>query len=275
MELLGYTFEVDAIQSMVLTYGKLLLVGLLILIAGLWIINRVVKGFRRLLVVRNVDETLIPFLVSLTGVIMKALLFISVITYVGIPMTSFIALLGAAGLAIGMALSGTLQNFAGGVILLILKPFKVGDFLEAQGHAGVVKEIQVFNTVLLTLDNKTVIIPNGGLSTGAMVNYTDQETRRVDLVFGISYDDDIDKARDIIKEVVAKDKTILTDPEPFIGVVELGDNSVNLVTRVWTNTAEYWNVYFFLNEYVKKAFDNQGISIPYPQRDVHIIKGEM
>jgi len=275
MELFGYSFEVDAIQSMVLTYGKLLLVGLIILIAGLWIINRVVKGFRHLLVVRNVDETLIPFLVSLIGVILKALLFISVITYVGIPMTSFIALLGAAGLAIGMALSGTLQNFAGGVILLILKPFKVGDYLEAQGHAGVVKEIQVFNTVLLTLDNKTVIIPNGGLSTGAMVNYSDQETRRVDLVFGIGYDDDIDKARDIIKEVIAKEATILTDPEPFVGVVELGDNSVNLVTRVWTKSAEYWNVYFFLNEYVKKAFDNQGISIPYPQRDVHIIKGEM
>ncbi|MBI9064179.1 MAG: mechanosensitive ion channel [Marinilabiliaceae bacterium] len=275
MELFGYSFEVDAIQSMVLTYGKLLLVGLLILIVGLWIISRVVKGFRHLLVVRNVDETLIPFLVSLTGVILKVLLFISVITYVGIPMTSFVVLLGAAGLAIGMALSGTLQNFAGGVILLILKPFKVKDYIEAQGYAGVVKEIQVFNTVLTTPDNKTVVIPNGGLSTGAMVNYSNQETRRVDLVFGIGYDDDIDKARDIIKEVIAKKTTIFIDPEPFIGVVELGDNSVNLVTRVWTKSAEYWNVYFFLNEFVKKEFDNQGISIPYPQRDVHIIKGEM
>jgi len=275
MELLGYEFEVDAIQSMVLTYGKLLLVGLLILIAGLWIINRMVKGFKRLLIARNVDETLIPFLVSLTSVTLKALLFISVITYVGIPMTSFIALLGAAGLAIGMALSGTLQNFAGGVILLILKPFKVGDYIEAQGYAGVVKEIQVFNTVLTTPDNKTVVIPNGGLSTGAMVNYSNQDTRRVDLVFGIGYDDDIDKARAIIKEVIARETNILTDPAPFIGVVELGDNSVNLVTRVWARTSEYWNVYFFLNEFVKKEFDKQGVSIPYPQRDVHIIKGEM
>lgn len=275
MELFGFKLEVEAMQSMVLTYGKLLLVGLLILIAGLWIISRMVKGFRRLLVARKVDETLIPFLVSLTGVTLKALLFISVITYVGIPMTSFIALLGAAGLAIGMALSGTLQNFAGGVILLILKPFKIGDYIEAQGYAGVVKEIQVFNTVLTTPDNKTVVIPNGGLSTGAMVNYSNQETRRVDLVFGIGYDDDIDKARDIIKEVISRKTNILADPAPFVGVVELGDNSVNLVTRVWAQTSEYWNVYFFLNEFVKKEFDKQGISIPYPQRDVHIIKGEM
>lgn len=172
MELFGYKLELEAVQSMVFTYGKLLLVGLLILIVGLWIINRMVKGFKRLLKARKVDETLIPFLVSLTGVTLKALLFISVITYVGIPMTSFIALLGAAGLAIGMALSGTLQNFAGGVILLILKPFKVGDYIEAQGYAGVVKEIQVFNTILTTPDNKTVVIPNGGLSTGAMINYS-------------------------------------------------------------------------------------------------------
>ncbi len=275
MELFGYKLELEAVQSMVFTYGKLLLVGLLILIVGLWIINRMVKGFKRLLKARKVDETLIPFLVSLTGVTLKALLFISVITYVGIPMTSFIALLGAAGLAIGMALSGTLQNFAGGVILLILKPFKVGDYIEAQGYAGVVKEIQVFNTILTTPDNKTVVIPNGGLSTGAMINYSNQETRRVDLVFGIGYGDDIDKARDIIKEVISRETNVLADPAPFVGVVELGDNSVNLVTRVWTQTSEYWNVYFFLNEFVKKEFDKKGITIPYPQRDVHIIKGEV
>lgn len=274
MEIFGYQIEMAQIQELVLKYGKLLIVGLLVLIIGLWIINKAVKGFRKLLHARDVDETLIPFLVSLVGVTLKVLLLVSVITYVGIPMTSFIAILGAAGLAIGMALSGTLQNFAGGVILLILKPFKVGDFIEAQGYAGVVKEIQIFNTIMTTPDNKTVVVPNGGLSTGAMVNYSNQETRRVDLVFGIGYGDDIDKARTIIKEVIARDERIHKDPEPFVGVVELGDNSVNLVTRVWSKTSDYWNVYFFLNEFVKKEFDKQGITIPYPQRDVHIIKGE-
>ena len=176
------------------------------------------------------------------------------------------------GLAVGMALSGTLQNFAGGVILLILKPFKVNDVIEAQGYIGKVVEIQVFNTVLLTGDNKTVIIPNGGLSTGAMVNYSKQPTRRVDLTFGIGYDDDIDHAKKVILSVINQLPSILKDPEPFIGVVEHGDNSVNLVTRVWANTADYWNVYFFLMENVKKEFDKENISIPYPQRDVHIIK---
>ncbi|TAJ04012.1 mechanosensitive ion channel family protein [Marinilabiliaceae bacterium JC017] len=253
-------------------YGIKFIVALVILLLGFWIVSKLVKGFKRLLVARKVDETLVPFLVSLSSVTLKVLLLISIITYVGVPMTSFIALLGAAGLAVGMALSGTLQNFAGGVILLILKPFKVGDFIEAQGYMGIVQEIQIFNTIVITLDNKTVIIPNGGLSTGAMINYTQKDTRRVDLVFGISYQDDIDKARTIIKEVAGRYDKILADPELFIGVVELGDSSVNLVARAWTKTSDYWDVYFYLNEFVKKEFDKQGVSIPFPQRDVHLVK---
>jgi small conductance mechanosensitive channel len=185
-------------------------------------------------------------------------------------LSSFIAHLGAAGLAVGMALSGTLQNFAGGVILLILKPFRVGDYIEAQGHAGIVKEIQIFNTIFTSLDNKVIIIPNGGLSTGAMINYTKEDTRRVDFVFGIGYDDDIDKARDIIKAVAEKNELIMKDPEVFVAVLEHGDSSVNLVTRVWSKTADYWTVYFYMMEFVKKEFDKQGITIPYPQRDVHM-----
>nr|WP_321450934.1 mechanosensitive ion channel domain-containing protein [uncultured Carboxylicivirga sp.] len=272
MEIFGYTIQMEEIQKLVITYGSKLIIGLLVLIIGLWIVGLIVKGFKRVLVSRSVDQTLIPFLVSIVGVTLKILLVISVISYLGISMTSFVAVLGAAGLAVGMALSGTLQNFAGGVILLILRPFKVGDFIEAQGYMGTVQEIQVFNTILLTPDHKKVIIPNGGLSTGAMINYSAQPTRRVDFTFGIGYGDDIDKAKQVILDVIKKNEMILTDPEPFIGVVGHGDSSVNIVTRVWANSTDYWTVYFYMMEYVKKEFDAQGVSIPFPQRDVHIIK---
>ncbi len=257
--------------SYVLSYGMKLLLAIILLLIGFWIIKKVVNGIHKILTSKNIDPTLIPFVKSLLSVTFKALLLISVISYLGIPMTSFVALLGAAGLAIGMALSGTLQNFAGGVILLILKPFKVGDFIEAQGYMGVVNEIQIFNTIITTTDNKRVIIPNGGLSTGALTNYTAEPTRRVDLTFGIGYSDDIDKARNVILDVINKNDSILKEPAPFIGVVELADSSVNLVTRVWTETASYWDVFFYMQETVKKDFDKQGISIPFPQHDVHMI----
>ncbi|WP_439183807.1 mechanosensitive ion channel family protein [Carboxylicivirga taeanensis] len=271
MEELGINnFNWQPVYDWVIANGIKLLVAILIAVVGLWIINKIVKGFKKLLVARSIDETLVPFIISLTSVTLKILLFISVISYLGVQMTSFIAILGAAGLAVGMALSGTLQNFAGGVILLILKPFKVGDYIEAQGHAGVVKEIQIFNTILTTPDNKVVIIPNGGLSTGAMTNYSRSETRRVDFVFGIGYDDDIDKARNIIIEVAGRQELILKDPQLFVGVLEHGDSSINLVTRAWAKTSDYWTVYFYMMEFVKKEFDKQGISIPFPQRDVHL-----
>jgi len=262
----------DKDYGFVLDYGVKLLLTIVILLVGFWIIKKIVNAVKSVMTKRSVDPTLIPFLVSLISVTLKVLLLISVISYFGIPMTSFIALIGAAGLAIGMALSGTLQNFAGGVILLILKPFKVGDFIEAQGFMGVVNEIQIFNTILTTTDNKRVIIPNGGLSTGALVNYSAENTRRVDLVFGIGYGDDIDKAKAVINDVIGKCEKILKEPETFIGVVELADSSVNLVTRVWTNTPDYWDVFFYMQETVKKEFDKQGISIPFPQHDVHMIK---
>jgi small conductance mechanosensitive channel len=258
--------------SYVLSYGVKLLMGIILLLVGFWIIKKVVNGIHKVMTKKDVDPTLIPFIKSLISVTLKALLLISIISYFGIPMTSFIALLGAAGLAVGMALSGTLQNFAGGVILLILKPFKVGDFIEAQGYMGVVNEIGIFNTILTTVDNKRVIIPNGGLSTGASINYTAESTRRVDLTFGIGYSDDIDQARSVIESVIKTNKMILSDPAPFIGVVELADSSVNLVTRVWTETANYWDVFFYMQESVKKEFDKQGVSIPFPQHDVHMIK---
>jgi len=272
MEFDGIIVVGDKDYGFLLEHGVKILFAIILLFVGFWIIKKALGGLKKVMLSSKLDDTLIPFLSSLFSITLKALLLITVISYLGVPMTSFVALLGAAGLAIGMALSGTLQNFAGGVILLILKPFKVGDFIEAQGYMGVVNEIQIFNTILTTPDNKRVIIPNGGLSTGAMVNYSSEKTRRVDIVFGIGYSDDIDKAKEVITSVFKKHKAVLSSPEPFIGVVELADSSVNLVTRIWTNAADYWDVYFYMQEFVKKEFDKQGISIPFPQHDIHMIK---
>lgn len=260
----------DKLMEWVIAYGGKLLLAVITLVVGLWLISRLTKVLRKIFELKSFEQTLQTFLLQLIGVVLKILLFISVITMVGVQMTSFIALLGAAGLAFGMALSGTLQNFAGGVMLLIFKPFKVGDYLEAQGYSGTVKEIQIFNTVLNTPDNKTIIIPNGGLSTGSMINYSAEERRRVDWTFGISYNDSIDKAREIILEIINADTRVHQEPAPFVGVISLGDSSVNLVTRVWVDASNYWVLFFEVNEKVKKAFDQKGISIPFPQQDVHL-----
>lgn len=262
--------KTDVLLELAITYGGKLLLALLTLIVGLWLIGKLNKGLNKLFKARDFEQTLQTFLSSLVGLTLKALLLISVISMVGVQMTSFIAILGAAGLAVGMALSGTMQNFAGGVMLLIFKPIKVGDYIEAQGHAGTVKEIQIFNTILNTPDKKTIIIPNGGLSTGSMINYSTEPVRRLDWTFRISYNDSIDKAREIIMEILNAEERIHQDPAPFVGLVNLGDNSVDLVTRVWVDAANYWPLFFEINEKVKKAFDAKGISIPFPQRDVHI-----
>ena len=251
-------------------FGLQLLGAIIALIIGLWIIKKLTSSVNSIMLKRKFDESLRPFLVSLINTILKILLVISVMSMLGIEMTSFIAILGAAGLAVGMALSGTLQNFAGGVMILIFKPFKVGDFIEAQGHMGVVKEIQIFNTILTTVDNKTIIIPNGGLSTNSMVNFSSQDTRRVDFVFGIGYGDDLEKAKSIIIDIANADKRVLQDPEPFARLSELGDSSVNITTRLWVKPDDYWDVYFDTMEAVYNQFNNQGINIPFPQMDVHI-----
>jgi len=251
-------------------YGIQIVGAIIILIIGLWLIKKVTKMTLILMEKQDIDESLRPFLISLLTVTLKALLVISVMSKMGIEMTSFIAILGAAGLAVGMALSGTLQNFAGGVMILIFKPFKVGDFIEAQGHSGSVKAIQIFNTILTTPDNKTIIIPNGGLSTSSMINFSTQKTRRVDFVFGIGYGDDLDKAKAIIFDIINNDKRILKDPEPFVRLSELGDSSVNITTKTWVNAEDYWDVYFDILETVYKQFNDKGINIPFPQMDVHI-----
>jgi small conductance mechanosensitive channel len=251
-------------------YGPKLLLAIIVLIIGLWIIKLAVKALNRTMERAQVEVSLRKFLGSLFGIILKVLLLISVASMIGIATTSFIAILGAAGLAVGLALQGGLANFAGGVIILIFKPFKVGDFIDAQGHVGTVSEITIFTTILKTVDNKTVIIPNGALSNGSMVNYSTEPKRRVDMEFGIGYGDSIEKAKKVLAQVVESDTRIHNDPAPQILVAELGDSSVNFKVRVWCDSADYWGVYFDTQEKVKLTFDSEGISIPFPQRDIHV-----
>ncbi|MEQ8324396.1 MAG: mechanosensitive ion channel [Vicingaceae bacterium] len=260
----------DLIISFLITNGVKLLVAIVVLLFGLWVIKAINKVVRRRMEKKSFDPTLQPFIRSLISNLLKVLLVITVMSMVGIEMTSFIAILGAAGLAVGLALSGTLQNFAGGVMILILKPFKVGDLIETSGYRGVVKEILIFNTVLTTVDNKRVILPNGGLSTNSLINFNAESTRRVDFTFGISYNDDVEKAKKIINDIVSADDRILKDPLPFVRMGELADSSVNIITRVWVDTPEYWNVHFDILEKVYAAFNANNVSIPYPQMDVHV-----
>lgn len=256
--------------DLIVQYGGKVLLAIVFLIVGLIVIKQIGKALVRILKRSDVDASLQSFLRSLSGIILKALLFISVLSMVGVEMASFIAIMGAAGLAVGLALQGTLQNFAGGVLILLFKPYKVGDYIEANGHAGSVSEIQIFNTILLTPDNKTVIIPNSPMATNSLINYSAQETRRVDFVFGIGYNDDIDLARKVLTEVMEKDPRVLKDPALQIVVSDLADSSVNFAVRVWVKSTDYWNLYFEKTEEVKKAFDKAGISIPFPQQDMHV-----
>nr|WP_321487379.1 mechanosensitive ion channel domain-containing protein [uncultured Draconibacterium sp.] len=263
----------EKLYGLVMTYGPKLIGAIITLIIGLWVISILRGAIRRRFEKQDVDPSLRGFLNSLLGIGLKAMLWIAVIGMMGVQMTSFVAILGAAGLAVGMALSGTLQNFAGGVMILIFKPFKVGNYISAQGHSGTVNEIQIFNTILKTPDNKTIIIPNGGLATGSMINFSAEAKRRVDFTFGIAYGDDVDKAKEVLMKLIKADERIINDPaEPFIAVSELADSSVNLVVRVWAEAANYWGIYFDLHEKVYKTFEKEGLNIPFPQMDVHVQK---
>ncbi|MCK5816940.1 MAG: mechanosensitive ion channel [Candidatus Marinimicrobia bacterium] len=251
-------------------YGPRLLGAIAVLIIGGWLVKAINKTVGKGLEKSKIDSALEPFLKGIVSILLKTLLFISVLTMVGIEMMSFTALIGAAGLAVGMALSGTLQNFAGGAMILAFKPFRVGDFIDAQGYMGTVSEIQIFNTHLKTVDNKTIIIPNGGLSTGSMTNFSVEPRRRVDWKFGIAYGDSTDKAKEVIKGLCDADERILKDPEVFIGISELGDSSVNFAVRAWVESKDYWDVFFAMNENVYKTFEKEGLNIPFPQMDVHV-----
>jgi len=262
-------YSTKAIE-LLMEYGPKLLLAIVVLLIGLWIVKLVVKAFRKAMEKGGMDVSLQGFLGSLVGILLKALLFISVASMVGIATTSFVAILGAAGLAVGLALQGSLANFAGGVLILLFKPFKVGDFINAQGHAGTVHAIQVFFTTLKTPDNKTIIIPNGALSNSSITNFSTEPQRRVDMTFGIGYADDIQKAKGILKRLVDVDERIMSEPEPAIVVSELADSSVNFAVRAWCNASDYWGIYFDMHEKVKQEFDKESISIPFPQQDIHV-----
>jgi len=251
-------------------YAPKLLLVIVTLIVGSWIIKHILKLVDKGFTKKNIEVSLRKFLISMIGALLKVMLFISVVTMIGIQMTSFIAILGAMMFAVGMALQGSLANFAGGVLIILFKPYKVGDFIDAQGFTGTVNDIQLFNTILKTPDNKTIIIPNGGLASGSVTNYSIEATRRVDFTFGIGYDDDIKKAQQIMLDIIAADERILKDPAAFVRVGELADSSINFTVRVWVDAANYWDVHFDLIEKVKFAFDENKISIPYPQTDVHL-----
>jgi small conductance mechanosensitive channel len=259
------------IYDLIVAYGMKFIMTIVVLVVGLLVIKWLTRALVRMMKRGNVNESLIPFLRSLTNILLKVMLIISVMGMVGIQMTSFIAVLGAAGLAVGLALQGTLQNFAGGVMILLFKPYEVGHFIEAQGFMGTVKEIQIFTTVLTTPDNRKVIIPNSPLATGSITNFSAMPTRRIDFSFGIGYADDIDAAKKILLKMAEKDDRVLKEENPPEVMVEaLADSSVNLKLRTWVKSEDYWSLFFDVTENVKKQFDAAGISIPFPQRDVHV-----
>ena len=266
----GASELIDQAIALVMAYAPKVVLAIVTLIVGLWLINRFVAVLDAKL--GKKDPTLNKFLCGLIGAVLKILLLISVASMVGIATTSFVAIIGAAGLAIGFALQGSLANFAGGVLILIFKPFKVGDTIEAQGFLGAVDEISILYTIVNTFDNRRIVIPNGSLSNATLVNVNIYENRRCDMTFGIGYGDDIDKAKSILKRLMEEDERSLTDPAPRICVAGLGDSSVDLMFRVWVPTDELWPYYWDMQEKVKKAFDAEGITIPFPQRDVHMYK---
>jgi small conductance mechanosensitive channel len=258
------------LQEWLAEYGLRVVGAVLIFAIGYLVAKLVRKLTRKIMARSKVDETLISFVTSLVYVAMMTFVIIAALGKLGVQTASFIAVLGAAGLAVGLALQGALANFAAGVLMIIFKPFKVGDFIDAAGTAGVVEEIQIFTTQLKTPDNKEIIVPNAKLTGDNITNFSAKECRRIDLVVGVSYGDDLDKVRRVLEEILSADERILKDPAPSIGLLEMADSSINLAVRPWVKTADYWDVFFATNETIKKRFDAEGISIPFPQRDVHV-----
>lgn len=263
-------FYLEKLVAMTVEYGPKVVLAIITLFVGTWVIGLLGKVFNRTLTKVSFDETLKPYLVGILTTLCKVILYISVIGMLGVQTTSFIAVLGAAGLAVGMALQGSLGNFAGGVLILVFKPIKKGDFIETNGVAGTVESIQPFVTVLLSADNIVHYIPNGPLSNSTIKNYSIHQERRVDLVFGIGYGDDIDKAREIFTTVAKSCPQTLKHIGPDIFVTELADSSVNFAVRPYCKPADYWTVYAYMQEQVKKELDKANISIPFPQRDLHV-----
>jgi small conductance mechanosensitive channel len=258
------------IWELLMIYGLKVIAAIAVLIVGRWIAKGLTGFTEKMMNKRQVDPTIVSFVANIAYIAVLVFVVLAALGQLGIQTTSFIAVIGAAGLAIGLALQGSLSNFAAGFLMIIFRPFKVGDYIEGAGVSGTVEKIQIFTTQLKTPDNKTIIIPNAKLSSDNIVNYSVKGTRRVELVFGIGYGDDIDHARQVIESVIGQDDRVLEDPAPAVVVSELADSSVNFKVRVWTSADDYWGFYFDTTEKVKKQFDAVGISIPFPQRDVHV-----
>ncbi|MBT3047296.1 MAG: mechanosensitive ion channel [gamma proteobacterium symbiont of Ctena orbiculata] len=260
------------INSYVVPWGTKIVMALLVFIIGRWLAKVLTRALKRLMERGQVDQMLISFLGNIAYAALLAVVVLAALEQLGVNTTSALAILGAAGLAVGLALKDSLASFAAGVMLIIFRPFKLGDFVEAGGESGVVEEIRIFHTVLKTGDNREITMPNGQIYSGTIINYSARETRRIDLVIGIGYDDDIKQARDLIKQVLDADNTVLKDPEPTIMLLELGESSVDFAVRPWVKSGDYWTTRAALLEAIKTTFDAQGISIPYPQRDLHMIQ---
>ena len=258
------------LQDYISVYGIKILSAIAILIIGLWISKLVTKHFNKFLIKKDVDPTLTKFFTTVVKIVLTTIVIIAAIDETGVETISFVAILGSAGLAIGLALQGSLSNFASGVMLIIFRPIKVGDYIEGGGVKGTVEEVGIFVTILNSPDNKVIFVPNSKMTSDSIVNYNVKATRRVDMIFGIGYNEDIKKAKQAINDVIKSNTKILADPEPKVFVTELADSSVNFVVRPWCKTADYWEVYFGVTEAIKMKFDDLNIEIPFPQRDVHI-----
>ena len=264
----------DMVQALAAAYGLKIIAAIVIFIIGKWLSGVLSRAVGKAMERAKTDQVLVKFVVNLAYAALLAFVVLAALAQLGIQTTSFIAIIGAAGLAIGLALQGSLSNFAAGVMLIIFRPFKVGDYIEAAGTAGSVEEIMIFSTKLKSPDNKQLYVPNGSIIAGTIVNYSAKSQRRVDLVFSCGYGDDIKKAKALLEAIVKENALVLDDPAPTIGVLELGDSSVNFAVRPWVNTSDYGAVRFQITEEVKQRFDQAGISIPFPQRDVHLVQNE-
>ncbi len=252
--------------------GRNILVAVVVYFVGQWIVNKIIRLCSKLLRAKNVEPSLRGFLENLICISLRALLIIVIIGLLGIETSSFIALFASAGVAVGMALSGTLQNFAGGVMILLFRPFKVGDFIEAQGYSGTVKEIKIFSTIINTVDNQTIIIPNNQLSNAMMKNYSQESKRRVDITVSVAYGTSYEETERELREICAKDSRILKDPDVFVGLLNMADSSIDFTLRAWVKSEDYWGVFFDLNKTIYTTFTEKGINIPFPQMDVHLVK---
>ena len=262
----------EMLQTKGIDFGINVVIALAIFYLGKMVISLVVRGIRKVMQRQEVDKTLETFVCNLVRMVLLVIVVIAAIGQLGIQTTSFIAIFGAAGLAVGLALQGSLSNFAAGVLIVLFRPYRVGDFIEAAGISGVVEQVQILTTILKTGDNKQIIVPNGQIMDSIITNYSANDKRRVDMVVGVSYDDDLDKVRSTIEELIAAEERVLEEPACTIAVSALADSSVNFVVRPWVKTADYWGVMFDLTEAIKKRFDKEGISFPFPQQDVHLYK---